>query len=181
MTEEDRDHKESIRSRYNATTPHYERRYSETQRNKHPILLDMLRPRPGERILDWGCGTGTAIPFLDLHSPRYIGLDFSTGMLSLLKDRFPGRDLVLADCERMPFQPAVFDALLGATVIQNAPSKHRALSEIARVLKPGGRAVISYPKKTETKIPGVEEMKLAVIENRTCDEDTAVLLRKTDR
>ncbi len=166
-----------IRRRYDETPDVYDRRYSEIQRTKYPILLDMLSPRPGETVLDLGCGTGLARATLDEAGLIAVGMDFSIGMLKRAAERRQPR-LVLANCIRLPFRQASFDQLLGATVIQNIAKKHEALAEISRVLRKGGRAVLSFPRNAGVQIALHHCPSMREDERRAVGEDMAVSLVK---
>ncbi len=173
-------HPAETQRRYNETVGLYDARYSEIQRKKYPILLEMLSPNRGEKILDWGCGTGLAFEPLKLTNVAYVGLDFSLGMLSVSRQRHGGA-VVLADCARLPFRSETFDGMLGATVIQNIVRKDQALREIFRVLKHGGRAVLSFPQKT-TILPSIpKDVGLVLSGKRPCHEDRAIALRRPIR
>jgi demethylmenaquinone methyltransferase/2-methoxy-6-polyprenyl-1,4-benzoquinol methylase len=165
------------RRRYDETPEAYDRRYAAIQRAKYPSLLDMLSPEPGQRVLDWGCGTGLARLALDDAGCFAVGVDFSLGMLRRAADRGQGR-LVLASCSRLPFRGESFARLLGATVIQNVQDKDRALAEISRTLRKGGIAVISYPRNALVKVPAVEAYGMRKGERRAVGEDTALSLIK---
>ena len=168
---------EETRRRYDQTVDLYERRYSEIQRQKYPRLIDMLALPEGSKILDWGCGTGLAFSTLEQCDHAYLGTDFSLPMLKKARERSRA-GLVLSDCRRLPFRPESFDGILGATVIQNIPSREAALKELSRILKKGGRAVISYPKRTQITLPASGENGLRILTSAGITEDYAVLLQR---
>jgi ubiquinone/menaquinone biosynthesis C-methylase UbiE len=165
------------RKRYDESAGHYDSRYAELQRIKYPILLGMLRPQAGQRILDWGCGTGLASEAIRRSGARYIGLDSSAGMISRVEERAHS-PVVLADCTRLPFRSGAFHGLLGATVIQNIPNTTGAFGEVARVLRTGARAVISFPQRTSLDLGGFEENRLSLVGEGSCGEDTVLCLEK---
>ena len=171
-------HPSETRRRYDETADLYDQRYSEIQRQKYAILLSMLQPREGESVLDWGCGTGLARSHLEATGVRYFGIDFSLGMLSVHRRR--GRSkLVLGDCARLPFCDGIFDGIFGATVLQNIPDHSKAFREIRRVLKPGGRAVLSILAKAKLNHEAVRAAGLEVTSVSECGEDIAVCLVRT--
>ncbi len=173
--------KNNTRRRYDATPSHYQRRYTEIQKVKYPIILSMLSLSPGDVLLDWGCGTGLLIDSLKTETLSYLGLDFSTGMVSLLKKRHPECEVVIGDCEKIPFRSGYFDVVIGATVIQNLPRPDLGLKEVARVLKPGGQAVITYPRSTGMDLSSACGKDLQLIRKLNCDEDMAISLIKIAR
>ncbi len=158
---------------YDETAEFYDSRYSEIQREKYAHLLSVLRPKEGERILDWGCGTGLARSRLESAGVRYFGLDFSQGMLSVHKRRNPHR-LVLGDCGRLPFRGESFDGIFSATVLQNLDDQLTAFKEIFRVLKPGGKAALSTMRKSPLNYEAAKVAGLVMRSSSLCGEDICV-------
>lgn len=91
---------------------------------------------PPGRVLDLGSGTGAADPVLA--GFYVVALDPVQPMLELS----PIRDRVVGIGERMPFEDASFDGVFSAYVFRNLTSIPETLTEIHRVLRPGGRAVV---------------------------------------
>jgi ubiquinone/menaquinone biosynthesis C-methylase UbiE len=153
---------------YDLTSSRYDRRYSGIQREKYLRLLPHL-PRGG-RVLDVGCGTGLLLRELGKGA---VGLDLSPGMLRRARRRNPGAPLVLADAEHLPFREGVFEAVLSVTVLQNLPHPPQALREMARVVREGGRVVVStLRKKQGREVRGwMEEAGLRVVEEGEEGED----------
>jgi SAM-dependent methyltransferase len=106
--------------------------------------LDVLSPRPGELILDAGCGTGRHLgPLLRARS-NPVGVDFSRGMLRIARRNYPEVPLALADLQRpLPFETGRFDAVLCALIGEHLDELALALREIHRVLIADGRLVFS--------------------------------------
>ena len=141
------------------------------------MLIDMLELPGGGRVLDWGCGTCLAHPLFQEEDIVYVGLDFSLPMLLRARDR-SACSLVLGDCTRLPFCSDSFHGVLGVTVLQNIPSKERAIAEISRILKKGARSVLSYPERAEVILPDFDDYGLRVLATTTIHEDRAVLLQR---
>ncbi len=82
------EHKKIIKSRYNETAEHYDRRYSEIQQVKYKIIMDKITIEPQYKILDIGCGTGNFYQFLkDIKCPKFA-IDFSFVSLKICKEKF---------------------------------------------------------------------------------------------
>lgn len=127
-------------------------------RRKAVRQLKDLRPK---RILDLATGTGDfAIAALKLNPDEVVGVDISQGMLDMgiQKMKKRGHDKIvkmqLADSERLPFEDASFDALTVGFGVRNYENLEKGLSDMLRILRPGGKAVIlefSKPKKFPIK------------------------------
>ncbi|WP_409055632.1 class I SAM-dependent methyltransferase [Streptomyces sp. SYP-A7185] len=106
--------------------------------------------RPGDRVLDAGCGTGRALPALrEVVGPAGIvlGADLTPAMLKAATDA--GRDragqLLLADVTRLPVRDASLDAVFGAGLISHLPDPAQNLRELRRVVRPGGVLALFHP------------------------------------
>ena len=97
---------------------------------------------PGERVLDLAAGTGSSsLPFAAAGA-QVVAADFSLGMLRVGKRAHPGLDLLAGDALRLPFADAVFDAVTISFGLRNVSDVDAALTEMARVTRPGGRLVV---------------------------------------
>lgn len=120
----------------------------------HPLitrarLREILQPRPGERILEIGPGTG----YYTLPLAQWIGpdgrldiLDIQQAMLDDTMRRAGERGLaniapVCADAQQLPYPDGTFDAIVLVTTLGEIPDQDGAWREMARVLKPAGRVV----------------------------------------
>jgi SAM-dependent methyltransferase len=110
-------------------------------------VLRQLAPRPGERILDAGCGHGAYHGALAESGASVVGLDASPGMLreAIESAEADGRDVAVAagSLESLPFAAARFEGAMANHVLYHVSDRARALAELARVLRPGGRAVLA--------------------------------------
>ncbi|MFJ4848405.1 MULTISPECIES: class I SAM-dependent methyltransferase [unclassified Streptomyces] len=106
--------------------------------------------RPGQTVLDAGCGTGRALPFLRHAvgpSGAVVGADLTPEMLTAAVRAGRGADgaLVLADCARLPLRDDVVDAVFAAGLIGHLPDPAACLRELARVTRPGGLLALFHP------------------------------------
>jgi arsenite methyltransferase len=116
------------------------------RRRRH--VREALAARPGERILDVGCGPGFyARELLDEVGPggSIVAVDASPDMLALARHRCAGHDNVTfgeGDAAALPVDDAAFDAALCVQVMEYVPDTVGALREMHRALRPGGRVLV---------------------------------------
>jgi len=127
--------------------------------------LDLLRVRPGERVLELGCGAGGALIALAAAvgpAGRVVGLDLSPGMISEAAARLRRAGLadravlLVGDATSIPWPDVSFDALFMAFTLElfDTPEIPLVLAECRRVLRPGGRiAVVSLSRETPVGWP----------------------------
>lgn len=126
--------------------------------------IAFLNITPGECILDLGCGAGNdTIDAAKLAGPEGMsyGLDITDAMIAKAASMAVTRGLsnakfIHGDIEQLPFEDATFDAIMSNCVINHARDKKQVYKEIFRVLKKGGRFVIS---DAVSKLPLPEHVK----------------------
>lgn len=94
------------------------------------------------KVLDVACGTGDMAVELLRQGCSVTGVDLSKEMMAIAKQKAPQAEYKLADAEHLPFEDATFDAVTCAFGVRNFVHLEQGLSEMLRVLKPGGRMVI---------------------------------------
>ncbi|MEM7049296.1 MAG: methyltransferase domain-containing protein [Acidobacteriota bacterium] len=103
----------------------------------------------GARVLDVGCGTGAESARLATHGLRTIGMDLSIGLLAAARSRGgakpDGPALSAGDALELPFSDASFDGCRTERVLQHVADPARAVAELVRVCRRGGRVAISEP------------------------------------
>ena len=105
------------------------------------LLLEHLGDLNGKRVLDVGCGKGRFARVLTERYPeaRIAAMDISTAMLAFVPAPIAP---VAATMTALPFADGAFDAVYATESLEHAVDIERAVAEMCRVLKPGGRAVI---------------------------------------
>lgn len=118
--------------------------FAYTRRRLHARLDALLPPgRIGARLLDLGCGTGHHLAWAHGKGYECSGVDGSEAMLAQAGRLNPGADLRLEPVDGTSFPEAAFDALLCVEVLRYLPDVRPCVREIARVLKPGGTALVT--------------------------------------
>jgi ubiquinone/menaquinone biosynthesis C-methylase UbiE len=124
-------------------------------------LIDWLALRPGQAILDAGCGQGDHLLLIArrLRGPGAVGLDKNEEALRIARLRASAAGLTKSirllpgDIYNPPFSPASFDLVWSSHVLHGVPDIDRAISQLASVLKPGGRLVIRENRVPQTLLP----------------------------
>jgi ubiquinone/menaquinone biosynthesis C-methylase UbiE len=120
------------------------------RRKSHRLFLQWLgelAPEPGARMLDLSCGLGYFLKAAREHDPslRLEGLDHSAYAVREAQARVPQAKVRRGDALKQPYPDGRFDALTCIGSLEHYPDPEQGLSEIHRVLKPGGKALIYVP------------------------------------
>jgi len=156
-----------IRAHFNQKAARWDETSSERDTAKLERMAKRLKIEPGSIVLDVGTGTGVFIPFLLREigkGGRIIALDFAEKMLRRARAKgFNGNiDYLCADVTDIPLGNEIFDVIVCYSSFPHFPDKSRALAEMKRVIKRGGRLLICHTSsrasinETHRQIPAVE-------------------------
>lgn len=108
-------------------------------------IMKAMALAPGEAVLDVGAGNGIMVrEILEQVGPSgsASGLDAATPMVAMARELCPGGNFIQGDATQLPYEDATFDVVTAAQLVCFLPDPNRALQEMHRVLRPGGRIVI---------------------------------------
>ena len=117
-------------------------KYSRNQQPFAEWIVSHYALAPGEQVLELGCGTGSMWRGVTLPESCHVTLtDFSAGMLETAKASTTHltADYAVVDAQDIPYPDAAFDVVIANMMLYHVPDIGKALAEIRRVLKPGGR------------------------------------------
>lgn len=149
--------------------------YEKERHHGYHALLDELQigvARPlceGRDVLEIGCGTGLILKEIAPVARSAVGIDISPGMLSKAQAR--GLQVVEASATELPFSDASFDTVYSFKVLAHVRDIQQAMSEVSRVLRPGGNAVLEFYNKQSLRYV-VKRLKPAhkIAENTTDEQ-----------
>jgi ubiquinone/menaquinone biosynthesis C-methylase UbiE len=107
---------------------------------------------PSDKVLDLGCGSGWYLELLLRMGADVTGVDYSAEMLRISRDWLAGWDasrwrLLQADARSLDLPDGGFDAAIAIGLLDYLPDPSQALNELHRVLKSGGRLIVTIPKR----------------------------------
>ena len=140
------DHMTDDRSDVRETYEHIAEQFSKTRAHPWPETEAFCEGRRVATALDVGCGNGRNAERLVDHADRVIGVDVSGTLLSLARERVPGATLVQGDAATLPLSDDCADLAVYVATLHHLPKRRlrrRSLDELARVLAPGGEALVS--------------------------------------
>lgn len=134
---------------FDEVAPHYDRTNTVLSLGNDQLwrvaTTRAVAPRPGQRILDLAAGTGASSVSFARSGADVVAADFSPGMIAEGKRRHggvPNLTFALADATALPFADGEFDTVTISFGLRNVVEPKKALAEMLRVTKPGGRLVI---------------------------------------
>ena len=109
------------------------------------LMLDFLKPAPGEMILDAGCGTGVFTRDIISRGSQVIGLDISFPMLRRAREKSGGVRFhpIWGDISTLPFREESFDKVISVTALEFIAEAKAAVAELFRVARRGGVVVMA--------------------------------------
>jgi len=143
---------EEVPATYSRLAPVYEVWARLTESRARRRVLELADPGPAEDVLEVATGTGAQLVELARRNPRgrTAGVELADGMLAktrrrLAACRLDGVDVVQADARELPFADGSFDLVVNSYMLDLLPRDEipRVLSEFRRLLRPGGRLVMS--------------------------------------
>jgi len=170
-----------LADRYTQRAAVYDALWSPIIRPAGERLISRLPLMGAKSVIDVGTGTGALLPAIRQAAPSaaILGVDRSDGMLRLARDRHSGGWLALMDVQKLALPANRFDAAVVAFVLFHVPSPERCLTEVNRVLKPGGtvgsvtwgteRAPMANAIwDEELEAAGAHYLELPATDNRAC-------------
>jgi SAM-dependent methyltransferase len=122
------------------------------------VDFDRLGVRPGDRVLDMGCGAGRHAFELYRRGTDVVAFDQDAAELARVADMFAAMraadevpdgaeaDVSEGDALRLPFPDGEFDRVVASEVLEHIPADETAIAELARVLRPGGTMAVTVPR-----------------------------------
>ena len=115
---------------------------------KHPIISKFFPRGKKLKILDYGCGEGIILKMMHQINPAssYVGVDISKKIIQKNKKRMPQFNFFqIEEEEKLPFQNSYFDFIISTDVIEHVYNTPMLFKELSRILKPGGKILLTVP------------------------------------
>ena len=125
------------------------------------VRYDVLGLRPGDRLLDLGCGGGRHAFEAARRGATVVALDVDLAELKDVRQLFtalaveapaPLGTVVGGDALHLPFPDGAFDRVIAAEVLEHIPDDGAAAAELARVLRPGGTMAVTVPARLPERV-----------------------------
>jgi ubiquinone/menaquinone biosynthesis C-methylase UbiE len=134
---------EDVRSGYARWAESYDVARNPLIHIEEPAVHGLIDPLPIGTALDAACGTGRHTRYLRAHGHRVIGVDATPEMLAVARQAVPDTDFRLGDLTALPVETGSVDLVVCALALSHCEDIAPPVSELARVLRPGGQLVIS--------------------------------------
>ena len=124
-------------------------------------VVELLQPQQGERILDWGCGTGVLTNEIARSGALVEGMDASAGMIAQARSKYPAIPFYTGNGETFR-AAAPYDAVFSNAALHWMKEADKVAESIAKALRPGGRFVAELGGKgnIQTLIKGIHDVLL---------------------
>jgi ubiquinone/menaquinone biosynthesis C-methylase UbiE len=146
---------------------------------KRTICFDKYR---GARVLEIGCGTGTDLAEFARAGAIVTGVDLTARGIEIARSRFQvyglSGEFAIGDAEDLSFPDESFDVVYSFGVLHHTPNTERAVEEIHRVLRPGGRAIVMLYNKSSLYYWGSVILKRGVFGGRLLREGAADIMSR---
>ena len=159
-------HIEAVKAAYRRYARIYDMVFGAVLQPGRRAVIEALKLKPGDRVLEVGVGTGISLPLYP-RDVRITGIDVSREMLEKARARVAGRKLqnvealLEMDAEEMAFPDASFDKVVAMYVVSVVPRPGKLLEELHRVCKPDGEIFIVNHFQSENRFIGAVEKALA--------------------
>jgi ubiquinone/menaquinone biosynthesis C-methylase UbiE len=140
-------------------TPEYFRYYDQlreaNESTKFSYELHEYNQHKGRRVLDVGCGNGYVLSRFATEGAQVYGVDLTEAGIGLCRRRFELGGLrgqfIVGSAENLPYPTDFFDVVCSMGVLHHTPDTQKAVGEVFRVLKPGGRLIVMFYHRNSAK------------------------------
>lgn len=156
-----------LREYFNSRADIWDEDVAEKDTNKLRQMAERLELKPGSAVLDVGTGTGVFLPYLLKNigeNGKIVALDLAEEMLAKARAKYPNTNIEFlhADIMDLPIYEEMFDSVVCYSSFPHFQDKNKALTEMKRVMKSGGRIIICHTSSRDhingihSTLPGVE-------------------------
>lgn len=110
-------------------------------------IEQLLPSGHGLKLLDAGCGQGHFLQRVRERGWQLFGVEMVESNVAAARNRLPEATIEVGDLTKLPFADGTFDVVVCTEVIEHVPQYQAALSELKRVLKPGGSLILTFPNE----------------------------------
>ena len=145
MNSSDNEHADAVRKRFTKTAALVAEREEGRREELREQVRAFVQPQGDERVLDSGTGTGALAFAIAPLVAEVVGVDLVPELLEEARSRaaaFPNVTFVEGDATRLPFGPGSFDLTASVRTLHHVARPERAVSELARVARPGGHVLV---------------------------------------
>jgi ubiquinone/menaquinone biosynthesis C-methylase UbiE len=132
-----------VESGYTKWAPKYDGPGNMAIEYEEPVVRALVAALPAGDALDAACGTGRHAQMLASLGHRVIGVDATAAMLAIARDKVPSADFRIGALERLPVDSSSVDLVTCALALTHVADLTPVMREFARVLRPGGAAIVS--------------------------------------